>query len=395
MKKTLFIMCALSVLFSVKPLLAQRKLAITDKSGTLSAEVETLLHERLMADSIELTSMVDMRRKCDYWFASLFLQENELVVSLMDCQDKPAGTKNLGSRILGASNDEKALLIYYALSELINAPYKNLPAEIPAVPPSIPAPIPAAPAVPAIADPGKHRSRYFFAPSAYNLEEGELYYNSLYFLVHDVQYGVNDKFSIGMGSTVAGFPFYLTPKVTFPIDDKSAFALGDMLIIGTWGTKFSGNLLYGTYSRGGDYNNISFGGGHLFTGEGDLTSRSGSLVMNISGLAQMSDHIYFITENYGSRVKLRQMASIYYESTQTYLEEYYSQNMFFIYGLTGFRFINKTKDVVSWQVGLSYFYTSYGDIPVKYRTWYTYANEGKNFMAIPVVGFSKKFSTRY
>jgi hypothetical protein len=71
--------------------------------------------------------------------------------------------------------------------------------------------------------------------------------------------------------------------------------------------------------------------------------------------------------------------------------------MFFVYGLAGFRFINKTKDVNSWQFGLTYVFTSFEDMPYKYKAsnWYTSAGNGSRFIAFPVVGFARKFSTRY
>jgi len=199
-----------------------------------------------------------------------------------------------------------------------------------------------------------------------------------------------------------GFPFYVTPKITIPVDDNSAFAIGDMLIIGTWGTKFSGNLLYGTYTRGGDYNNFTIGGGYLHLGDGDITNSTNSPVFNFSALLQVSSHIYFITENYSSLVKTKQTANYYYynpDPPYNYIDDYqeFEQNMVFFYGLAGFRFINKNKDVRSWQFGLSYIFRSYGEIPVLYKSsfWQTSANNESNFIAFPVIGYARKFATKY
>jgi hypothetical protein len=243
------------ILIAEAPVSAQSKVALTDKVQIITGDTETLLKERLLADSYELTSMIDTRRICDYWFVTLSMKAEELLMSVTDCNEKAAGSKNMGSKILTANDSEKALLLYFALAEIIKDPYKNQAAPAPEATNVVSTVQEDLVNIPT--DPGQHKTRYFFSPSSYNLEKGELYYNSLYFFVHDLQYGISSKFSIGMGTTVMGFPFYLTPKVTIPVNEKSAFSIGDMLIIGTWGTKFSGNLLYATYTSGNYYNNFT------------------------------------------------------------------------------------------------------------------------------------------
>lgn len=373
---------------------AQNKIALDDRSGIITTDAEAILKSRLENDNLELTSSVEYRNRCDYWFGTVYTEEEELFISVKDCDDKVAGVKNLGSRILTANDSEKALLIYFAVTEIISEPGKFVPEE--KTPVAQPAYAPAYFAEPAEPDPGEHKSRYFFAPSSYNLEEGELYYNTIYFFVHDVQYGLTDRFSLGMGTTIFGFPFYLTPKVTIPVNEKSAFAVGDMMILGTWGAKFFGNLLYSTYTRGDSRNNFTLGTGYLYTNAGDITSKTNSLVFNFSAIARASNHIYFITENYSSRLTLNQTAWFdtfdpntgYYD----YYEEQFDQRMFFIYGQAGFRLINRTNDVVSWQVGLSYFFRAFGEVPALYRT---FAESGSKIIAFPVVGYARKFGTKY
>ena len=392
MKKHILLSLIQLVIIAAPRLSAQSQLALSDKSGLVSSEVEAFLKDRFQTDGIELTSMVDFRKKCDYWFVTTYTQNNELILSVHDCHDHQAGTKNLGSMVLKAADSEKALLIYFAVSEILKEPGKALPV----------AKAPLAETVPADqasertmegTDPGIHKTRYFFSPSSFNLEEGELYYNTLYFFIHDVQYGINDAFSIGMGTTIAGWPFYLTPKISFPVNDLSTFAIGDLLMIGTWGTNFFGNLLYGTYTRGTERNNITIGGGHLFISDGDLTSKTHTPVLNLSGLVELSDHIYFITENYISQVSVKQTA---YRKSD-YMSETYSQNMFLIFGMSGFRFINRKQDVKSWQLGLTYVFNSYGPVPTKYNTlqWDIMQPSESNFMTVPVIGYTRKFGVKY
>lgn len=247
-------------------------------------------------------------------------------------------------------------------------------------------------------DPGQHRSRYLFAPSSYNLEKGELYYNTLYFLVHDIQYGISDRFSMGMGSTIIGLPFYVTPKLTLPVNEKSAFAIGDMLIIGTWNTRFTGNLLYLTYTRGNVNNNFTIGGGYLAVGGQDINDKIQAPVFNFSALARVSGHIYFITESYASFVKTKQYANYYDYNTNISYEEEFDQNNFLMYSFFGFRFINKNIDVKCWQLGLSFVIAAFGEIPAQYQNssfFSTGANSGSEVIPIPMIGYTRKFSTRY
>ncbi len=391
MKKSIPI-AFLMFLLLVTSTAAQNKMALDDRAQLLSADAESALKNRLKEDGIELTSVVDFRNRCDYWYASIYTQGGTLFLSIRDCYDNIAGTKDMGVTIVTAADTEKALLVYFAITEMLRAP------AAPGVHPSV-GPATALPPPPP--DPGEHRSRYFFAPSSYNLEPGELYYNSLYFFVHDVQYGLSDKFSIGMGTTILGFPFYLTPKLTIPVNERSSFAIGDIMMIGTWGADFFGNLLYATYTRGNYRNNVTFGLGYLFTNEGEITLTSNSPVFNFSVLGGMSDHIYFIMENYASSASTRQTAyySHYNPVTGVYQDrtEDFSQNLFFIFGMAGFRFINKKEDVKSWQVGLSYLYRSREQIPSKYTgsSWYTSAESGTRFIAFPVMGFTRKFGTKF
>lgn len=374
------------------PIEAQKKLAIIDKAQFINAEIEKILTDRLAAESIELTSIVDTKNRCDYWFANLVMSGSGLQLSLIDCNDKTAGTKNLGSRIMTAADSEKGLLLYFALSEMLKEPFKDVQ-DTPQVQVSPPV-YPETTAV--VTDQGHHKSRYFFAPSSYNLEKGEIYYNSLYFMLHDVQYGISDHFSMGMGTTIFGFPFYLTPKITIPVNEKSAFAIGDMFMIGTYGSKFTGNLLYATYTTGGNDKNITVGGGYLYAGGGDISKPVNAAVLNFSSLLRVSGHIFFITENYGSKLNVQNSVSRYDVNTGQVEFSYFDQDLFFIYGLTGFRFVNRTKDIKSWQFGLSYIISSRSEIPAMYyNSWSLENSGGSGFTAFPVIGYARKFSARY
>lgn len=375
------------------PLWSQKKLAVTDMAQVLTPGCESSLQARLLKDSIELTTLIDTRNKCNYWFASLEKKPDGIQLKISDCQEKTAGVKNMGSMLASASDEDKAMLLYYAVMEILRNPYANVPSANTAVTNSGTG---EQQQVATETDPGEHKSRYFFAPSAYTIEKGELYYNSLYFVVHDVQYGIDDHFSLGMGTTIFAFPFYLTPKFSISVNEKSAFAIGDMLMLGTWGSKFTGNLLYANYTAGGIYNNVTLGGGYLYVGGKNIHEKTNSFVGNLNALGKLSGHIYFITENYATGFNSMESASYYDPVTYTSSYADFSRKVFIIYGLTGFRFINRTKDVISIQVGLSYIYTAYGDTPIKYTgpNWSVSSNGG-GLIAFPVIGFSRKFAAKY
>ena len=395
---------------AVRPGFAQKYVVIDDRAQFLSESVESSLGVRLKDDSLELTSVIDSKKRCEYWFATMYKTGSELYLSIIDCNDRIAGKKNLGTVIFSASDSEKTLLLYFAVSEIIKNPYRLIE-QAPSSQniQSLPSPgglVIGGETIISESDPGQHRSRYFFSPSSFNLEKGELYYNTMYFLVHDVQYGLSDQFSMGMGTTVIGFPFYVTPKFTMPINKKSALALGDMLVMGTYATRFTGNLLYLTYTRGDVYKNFTIGAGFLTFGGKDISNEVNAPVLNFAVLSRISDHIYFVTENYFSLTNPQRTGYHYITDIntgyQTYYEEYFNQKSFYMYNLIGFRFLNKNKDVKCWQIGLSFIVGIFEELPAVYKPvynyenyWYTEAPGSNRFFPIPVIAYSRKFSTKY
>ncbi|MEN8229061.1 MAG: hypothetical protein ABFS38_12965 [Bacteroidota bacterium] len=385
----------IALLFSVS-VYSQDKLVFDDRTGLLTGEVEELVKVKLAENDIEYTTLVDFKVKCEYYFTVLTLVEDDVVVSVMDCDDQLLGYKNLGSQIQTATPEEKSFLLSYNISEIIAAPGKYTDQtetweESSDTETEAPEDV--------SFETSDHNTRYFFAPSAYNLKEGELYYNTVYFLLHDIQYGLTDNFSIGMGTSIIGIPIYLTPKISFPVGEKSAFALGDMLIFGTYGTNALGNLLYGSFSTGGIQGNTSIGVGYLATNESDITAKTSSAVFNLSGMARASSHIYLLTENYLFGVNTTQWA--HYDrydaatDTWTYRSEEYIQKLWLWYGVAGIRIINKNKDFVSWQIGITYVINFPGEVPDQYSNWETYSQSGINAYAFPAVSYTRKFGKKY
>lgn len=389
---TLFLFCIAQLTFS------QDKLVIDDRSGILMAELEASIGEKLKTEGISYTKMVDFSKRCEYYFAMMQISAEDLVIRVNDCNDKLLGEKNLGKRILSAPVSEQGLLVSYALLDIISEPGVFVPAtqSTPALETNFGSSPTSQPAKDsAFAD--EHNTRYFFAPSAYTLKKGEGYYNTIYFLIHDVQYGLSDNFSLGMGTTVIGLPLYLTPKYSIPIGERSAFAVGDLLMLGTWGTNFIGNLVYGAFSNGGRNGNFTLGAGYLYTNENDITGETSSLVSNFSAMTRISPYVFLLTENYIMTANFNRYASYYDNSNPDYYEyisEEFVQRNTFWYGIVGVRIVTKTRDYMSWSAGLTYLVNFPGEIPAKYKSWDTDATTEIRMIAFPTVGFTLKFGNR-
>ncbi|MEZ5070276.1 MAG: hypothetical protein R2751_04720 [Bacteroidales bacterium] len=396
MKHTILFL--LSGLFCLTSLQAQDKLVLDDRSQLMHPGLEQALGEKLLERGIQYTTTVDYRSRCEYRFAELHLQNDQYFLRVKDCNDALLGSKNLGGQLAGLETAEQAFLLAYNLQEILAQPgiytdgEENRPATVPdmerdGTPTTELAPVP----------PGQneHETRYFFAPSAYNLKEGELYYNTVYFFLHDIQYGLSDHFSLGLGTSLIGLPIYLTPKVSIPLGEKTTVALGDVLMFGTYGTNAMGNLAYGSISRRSATGNVSLGLGHLYTNESDLTQQTSSLVFNLSGMAKASPWIYLLTENYFFTLNTRQTAWWENPVTFEYFSEDYAQRVAIWYGIVGFRILSKRTDLVAWQIGLTYIAGFTGDPPSAYANWQTSSSNDMELMAFPAICYTRKFSRKY
>lgn len=216
-------------------------------------------------------------------------------------------------------------------------------------------------------------------------------------MAHDIQYGINDHLTVGMGTTIFGFPFYLTAKYSIPIQENSHLAFGDLLMVGTYGTNFFGNLAFATYTYGNSHNNISIGAGHLYFSPEDGSEISSSIVGNLSGIVRAGTYFYFLSENYLFSFKATESAT---RSTQlsdgTWLFESaeYETRRNIWYGLTGIRFVRKSNELVSWQFGLTHMLFVSAKAPAPYDSpqWETNSfNSETRMIAFPTFSFTRKF----
>lgn len=366
---------------------AQNRLALSDKENVLTEEVKALLSNKLNKKGIELNNNVNFEEMCKHKFATLSKSGQDYLLEMKNCEEKKSLPRFVSAQLFGSDVDEISTVLAYNLTEMYNGSF-SAPTAVNGKPSNT--------ANPAGDSVFEHDSRYFFAPSSYNLKKGELYYQTIMFFTHDVQYGITDNFSVGMGTTLITIPFYVTPKYSFQINEKNRVAVGDMLILGTWGIGAWANLAYATYTYGSNNKNITIGGAHLYAAGDPETLDFKPLsrpVGNLSATAQVSDHIHFMTENYF--IPGRYTYNVY-NSQQNFSKDIEVNNNL-VLGFTGFRLVNKKKDVMSWQVGLFYVLQNIEPLPVEYDRAPWSGAWGVDFprFVLPSISFTQKFGKKY
>lgn len=390
--KLLFKIICLILCFACSfSVMAQSKIVIDDRSSVLNEEVENILQKKFLEKNLYLTNSVDFKNKCDYYFASVLTNDRGYSIEVENCDNELLGTASAGSSLQSASADEKAVIIFYNTLDIIENPKSQESNSVTrdsfkeqyVHPDSMIS---------------EHDSRYFFAPSALPLKKNELYYNSLYFLLHDIQYGVTDRLTVGMGTTIIGLPIYFTAKYSIPLREKSHLAIGNLLVAGTYGSNFLGNLAFATYTYGDSHSNISIGGGHLYFDPGNFNGgQSSSLVGNLSGIKRAGKYFYFLTENYlfsFQNTEFANRTTALPDGTFVFQEGEFNARRNIWYGLTGIRFVRKSNELVSWQLGLTHMLIVNSAVPSPYNSsdWSTFSyNEGSTFVTFPTLSYTRKF----
>lgn len=149
--------------------------------------------------------------------------------------------------------------------------------------------------------PENHQSsRYLFSPSAIGLNQGHGYYQNTWILFNNVNYGITDHLSIGGGiipvflfGSVA-VPFWITPKITLPLESESFHLSAGALIGGAIGESETGGVFYGNSTLGDRDRNLTLGLGYAF-GAGEIETTP---VVSVSGMIRTGRTIYLVSENY-------------------------------------------------------------------------------------------------
>lgn len=145
-------------------------------------------------------------------------------------------------------------------------------------------------------------TRYFFAPNAIGLEEGRGYYQNTWVLFNNINYGLSDRFSVGVGFVptvlfgVPVVPVWVLPKASFSNQDEDLhLAVGGVLGGVFGGGESTGlGLIYTATTVGGHDQNLTAGIGYGYA-EGSFSQAP---LFNVSGVTRVSQRFYLLTENY-------------------------------------------------------------------------------------------------
>ncbi|MEO1624537.1 MAG: hypothetical protein AAFV25_05225 [Bacteroidota bacterium] len=150
-------------------------------------------------------------------------------------------------------------------------------------------------------DDNPQANRYFFSPSAFNLKEGETYWQNGYILFNQISLAPTDNWTISFGTLPLFFfrgastPLWMSNKWGIPIkNSKFRLAIGGAagVLVGD-GVRFIGGL-NGTLTYGSEDRNISVSYSRT-TFDSDTNAQD---FLTISGMRRVSSRLYLMTENW-------------------------------------------------------------------------------------------------
>ena len=261
-----------------------------------------------------------------------------------------------------------------------------------------------------------HASRYAFAPSAYPVPKGGFYYQNYNVLANDVQIGITENASLGMGYGLPLFA-YMTPKISTAISDQVRVGLGDLAATSMFLPSEDAirlNIAYGSLTYGSTRNNASLSLGYL---SGNKLATN-SFVLNGGGMYSISPNIYLVGEVWFNQAPLSQN---YYTSTWLYdangerlpmldqsgnpisglyqvkkSQESFETKHQILFGSLQFRIIGSGSNTRSWAFGLAFLSLSGEEMSYEYQyeDGYQQTNTvgaANTFLFLPSVTYIKKF----
>jgi hypothetical protein len=144
-------------------------------------------------------------------------------------------------------------------------------------------------------------TRYFFATNARGLKQGHWYYQNTWIFFNNVNAGVTDNISLGVGIIPlflfgsSTSPVWFMPKVSIPIKTDNLYLAAGGLFGGLIGEESAGlGFAYGVATVGSSDKNLSLGLGYGYAG----SEWSNTPFVNISGMLRVARRTYLLTENY-------------------------------------------------------------------------------------------------
>jgi len=144
-------------------------------------------------------------------------------------------------------------------------------------------------------------TQYFFGTNGYGLRRGEGVYQNTWVFFNQVNYGVSDNFSIGVGIVPlflfagSSSPIWLTPKVSVPIKrDQVNLGIGGLFATVLGEKSGSFGQVYGQLTLGPRDRNINFGLGYGYAG----SDWANTPLVSVSGIYRTGKKFALMTENY-------------------------------------------------------------------------------------------------
>lgn len=155
-------------------------------------------------------------------------------------------------------------------------------------------------------------TRYLFAPSAFNLQKGEKYYQNTYIALNSIDFGITNHISLGVGleffSTFVSLSqgefmpiFYVTPKITTQIKPNWGVGAGAIYAsIPDFNDGRAGiGIMYGVNTFGDREHNFTIGLGFPFAVIDDVDGGlSKKPVLTLSGMTRISNKMALVSENW-------------------------------------------------------------------------------------------------
>ena len=150
-------------------------------------------------------------------------------------------------------------------------------------------------------------SRYFFAPSGFQLPKGEGYYQNTLLFYNQFSYGISDHVTVGV-PIVSPFLGGISVKVGTQLGSANdeghslQSSAGVLYLVPITGnTGIGGGIAFANLSYGDENNNITFGLGQAFANNGsDIQDLSESPLINLGGMLKVGRRKWLMSENYVS-----------------------------------------------------------------------------------------------
>jgi len=359
-------------------------IVIDDQLEVIDDATKEKLIAKLTDQGITVHEQVVYAKRCEYYYIVLINTGVKDRIQLRNCKERILQAKDLESMVKKLGSVEKSIILASNFNDLIEKANKN-----PQTPGTTYAPDTTS-EVPEYFQRqiNEHNTRYLFSPSAFNLRKAELYYNTVAFAVHDIQLGITDNISIGMGTSLALTPLYVTPKISFELDEKNRISVGDLFLAGTYNNDFMANLAYANYTYGTPNNNFTLSAGLV------SYEAQNQPLAHMAAMTQISRHLFFVTEHYFFRLDGEKY--MYKPPTVPGTGESVTLDILDNYaiGHLGVRYVNKEVDTRSWHFGIAYFYTFEQAIDQQKYVGFSNTERQDNFIILPSVAFTYKIGKK-